>query len=283
MELTKKLRVHPLFLAVGALSALTGGLLLFLSAVFAALEHELAHALAARRYGYTLDRVVLMPYGAVIAGDIAGMGRRAEVTVLLAGPLANLATGLFFLALWWLYPETYPYTELAASVSFSLFFVNLLPAYPLDGGRILRLALLRFGEKRARIAGMVVGALVILLLLGYFIRSCFAAPNWSALVFCLLLAAGNFGGGTYGRVVFSEKRLLHGVEERRVAVDGGMTAGEAVRFLREDKYLTLLLFENGEFFAELPEEEFLRALADGAYGAPLGTLVPGGTSAPEGA
>ena len=171
-----KVRVHPLFLAVGALSALTGGLLHFLAACLAALEHECAHAFAARRYGYTLDKIVLMPYGAVISGDVSGIGKKAELSVLIAGPLCNLATGLFFIALWWMYPETYPFTELAADISFSLFFVNLLPAYPLDGGRILRLLLEPFGKKRARIAGMVCTFLVAGGVLGYFIWSCFREP-----------------------------------------------------------------------------------------------------------
>ena len=275
MELIKeKLRVHPLFLAVGALSALTGTLILFLAAVLAAIEHECAHAFVARRYGYTLDRVVLMPYGAVIGGDLTGIGRRAELAVLAAGPLCNLLTGIFFVALWWMYPETYPYTELAATVSFSLFFVNLLPAYPLDGGRILRLLLRPLGEKKARIAGMVVTFAVSAAILGYFVWSCFSAPNFSALIFAALLAAGAFGGGSYARITFSPKRFNAGVEERRMAVDGRMKACDALRFLREDRYLTLLVFEGGEFMGEISEEEFLKALGTGGYDAPLSSLLP---------
>ena len=52
-----------------------------------------------------------------------------------------------------------------------------------------------------------------------------------------------------------------------------MTAGEAVRFLRSDRYLTLLVFEGGSFCGEIAEEEFLAALARGEYGVPLGALV----------
>lgn len=267
-----KLRVHPLFLAVGALSAFTGGLLLFLAALLAALEHECAHAIAARRYGYTLDKIVLMPYGAVVKGDLSGIGKRAELGILLAGPLCNLATGIFFVATWWLYPELYPYTELSAAVSFSLFFVNLLPAYPLDGGRIVRLLFSPLGKKKARIAGMVCSCLVIAGIFAYFVWTCFSVPDLSAPIFLLFLVC-SFGGGNYERVTFSEKRFLHGVEERRVCVDGGISAGEAVRFLREDKYLTLLLFENGEFCSELPEEDLIRALSAGRYADPLIALA----------
>ena len=72
-----KLRMHPLFLFVGVLSAFTGQLFLFLGGCLAALQHECAHAFAARRYGFTLDKIVLMPYGAVISGDISGLTRRS--------------------------------------------------------------------------------------------------------------------------------------------------------------------------------------------------------------
>lgn len=268
-----KVVFHPLFLAVGILSAFTGGMLLFVAAVLAALEHELAHALAARRYGFELSRIVLMPYGAVISGDIAGMGRGNELKVLIAGPLVNLATGLAFVALWWLYPEVYPFTELAASISFSLFFVNLLPAYPLDGGRILRLLLQPIGKKRAKIVCGILSILTALGILGYFIWSCFSAPNFSALAFSLLLLFGAFGGGSYGRIAFSPKRFLRGVEEKRVAVDGSVSVQDAIRFLREDRYLTLILFEDGEYLGEISEEEFLAAMQRGAYAEPLNSLL----------
>ncbi len=274
VELVKgKVRIHPLFFAAGILSAVTGGFLSFVAAVLAALEHEYAHALCARRYGYSLDRVVLMPYGAVISGDISGMGRREELSVLIAGPLCNLATGIFFVALWWVFPETYPFTELAATVSFSLFIVNLLPAYPLDGGRILRILLLPIGKKRTEIICRTLSFAVAGGVLAYFIVSCFSSPSWSALAFSCLLAAGAKGGGSYGRISFSRKRLEHGIEERRVAVSGMVRSRDALRFLREDKYLTLLLFDEGGFCGEISEEELLSALSEGKYELPLKALV----------
>ncbi len=269
----KKFKIHPLFFAAGVLTAMTGGFLLFLAAALAALEHEFAHAQAARRYGYALDKVVLMPYGAVISGDVAGIGRREELAVLIAGPCVNLVTGMFFVAFWWLYPETYPYTELAAAVSFSLFFVNLLPAYPLDGGRILRILLEPIGRKRARAVCAAVSAAVSAGILAYFIWSCFSSPQWTALAFSVLLAAGAFGGGSYARVTFSFKRLEHGVEERRVVLSAQTAVKNAIRFLREDRYLTLVLYEDGSYLGELSEEEFLAELGRGAYSEPLKTLL----------
>lgn len=276
MELKRlRLRVHPLFLLAGVLSAVTGTLLLFLAAVVAALEHECAHAFVARRYGFSLDRIVLMPYGAVLSGDISGIGRGQAIAVFLAGPLANAATALFFIAMWWLWPETYAFTDTAAYLSLSLFFVNLLPAYPLDGGRILNVLLSPLGERRARLVCRAVTCAVAAGVAGYFVWTCFSVPAFSALFFAGFLAAGAFGGGRYERLRFSrQKSFARGVEERRVAVSAGCTVGEAMRFLREDRYLTLLLFEGKEFYAELNEEEYLAALAQGDYGRTLRECVP---------
>lgn len=264
-----KLRIHPLFLLAGILSGFTGGLLVFLSAVLCALEHECAHALKARSYGYTLNKVVLMPYGAVIAGDLAGIGKREELAVLAAGPLCNLATGFLFVALWWLYPETYPYTELAAAMSFSLFLVNLLPAYPLDGGRILRVLLSPLGKDRAKKISVACTLLTGLALLVGFVFTLRESPNFSLLFFAIFLLC-SFGGGEYERISFSRKQnFARGIEERRVALSADLPLGKAVRYLREDRYLTLLLFDGEEFLCEMSEEELFSALEGGDYADPL--------------
>ena len=270
-----RFRVHPLFLAAGLASAFTGDLLLFLAAALAAAEHECAHAFVARRYGFALDRLVLMPYGAVLSGDISGIGKKQELAVLAAGPLANAATALAFVALWWLFPETYPYTDTAAQVSFSLFLVNLLPAYPLDGGRMLHILPSPLGEKRAVRICRAVTFLTAAGVLAYFVRTCFSRPAFSALIFAVLLGAGAFGGGRYSRMTFSrEKNLSRGLEERRVVISAEKTVQDAFRFLREEKYLVLVLFTGGEFLGELTEEEYLRAVSEGKWSEPLGELLP---------
>ena len=270
-----RLRIHPLFLAAGLVSAFTGDLLLFLAAALAAAEHECAHAFVARRYGFALDKLVLMPYGAVLSGDIAGIGKKRELAVPGAGPCAHPVTPLAFVALWWLFPETYPYTEAAASVSFSLFLVNLLPAYPLDGGRILHLLLSPLGERRANVVCRAVTLLTASGVLAYFIWTCFFDAAWTALVFSVLLAAGAFGGGRYARMTFSrEKSFARGLEERRVVIAAERTVQDAFRHLREEKYLVLVLFSGGEFLGELSEEEYLDAVRSGRWSAQLSELLP---------
>lgn len=248
-------------------------------AALCALQHECAHAFAARRFGYSLDTVTLMPYGAVVSGELSGMEKKEELWVLLAGPLANAVTALGFVALWWLFPEAYPYTEAAAYLSLSLFVVNLLPAYPLDGGRMLFLALSRFGKKRARILVTVLSCLTAAGVAAFFVWSCFSSPQWTALFFAAALVVGAveslFGGGRYRPVTFSrERELNHGVPERRVVISADCPLSRALRYLTHESYLVLVLYDNGEFFGELTEEEYLEALKGGDYSRSLKEFLP---------
>ena len=190
--------------------------------------------------------------------------------MLLAGPLANAATALGFAALWWLFPETYPFTEAAAEVSLSLFLVNLLPAYPLDGGRLLLLAFKPLGEARARLLSRIAAFLTAGAVLALFVVSCFSTPNFSALLFAVMLFAGSFGGGSYRRIALSRGRTFaRGVEEKRVVLSSERTAGECVRYLREDRYLVLIVYEEGEYLGELTEGELFAVLEGGGYSVTL--------------
>lgn len=157
--------------------------------------HEFAHAAAAARVGYRLRRIVLMPYGAIIRGDLEGISFKDEIFVALAGPLANAAAALGFIALWWLFPDAYPYTDTAAFASLGIAAVNVLPAYPLDGGRVLFCALAKkkgetFARKLCRAVSLVIGAAF----LGLFVYGCFIEVNFSMLFFASFIIAGAFGG-----------------------------------------------------------------------------------------
>ena len=269
-----RLSVHPLFFLVGIASAFTGGLLTFLSACLAAIEHECAHAFAARRYGFRLNRIILMPYGAVISGEVSGMGASEEVMVALAGPIINLLTGLAFTALWWFFPETYPFTEAAATVSYSLFFVNLLPAYPLDGGRLLAVALRPLCKQKTKTVLRCITLAISLGIAGCFVYTCFSSPNYSMLVFALLLCVGAFGGGRYARLHFSHKKSFRrGIEEKRIAIAATCALKEGLRFLREDRYLIFVLYDGEEFMGELSEGEFFDCLEKFDYATPLGNCL----------
>lgn len=104
--------------------------------VFASvLLHELGHALAGRLFGIHTRDITLYPFGGVARMEMGQLRPLPEVVVSLAGPavnvaLASLALGLLALGL--------PLGQDLLLINLGLGLFNLLPAYPMDGGRVLR-------------------------------------------------------------------------------------------------------------------------------------------------
>ena len=103
--------VHPLFVLFGVWFFLRGELFLFCTFTVVAVIHECGHAFYAARIGCRLDTLRLLPCGAVVSGDIEGISLSDEIKLALAGPAVNAACAVLFVALWWLFPDTYPYTD----------------------------------------------------------------------------------------------------------------------------------------------------------------------------
>lgn len=118
------------------------GTLLIAGAFGSLLLHEVGHAAVARRLGYDPGRLALYPFGGARAGFNDPGTPRQNTLVALAGPLTSLALGLVLGLIWWLLP-TEPVllrrdVGYLAAVNIALAGINLLPGYPLDGGRIFR-------------------------------------------------------------------------------------------------------------------------------------------------
>lgn len=109
------------------------------------LVHEMAHSLMARREGIPVRRITLFVFGGVAQIATEPRSAGAELRISIVGPLASAVLGAAFLKLATLVPTT---SGVSALVHSNLFYLgafnlviaafNALPAFPLDGGRILR-------------------------------------------------------------------------------------------------------------------------------------------------
>jgi len=164
-------RVHASFLLLllwaGWSSYTSAGTLLaallgvaFMVAVFASVvAHELGHALTARGFGIATRQILLLPIGGVAQIEQKHMRPRVELLVALAGPIVSflLAGILFTFAAVSGDLGADGFLGSLAWTNLGLAVFNMLPAFPMDGGRVLRAALSsRIGHLRAtRIAATI--------------------------------------------------------------------------------------------------------------------------------
>jgi stage IV sporulation protein FB len=109
---------------------------LVISFVFVFL-HELMHYLAARILGFSGFDIEILPIGAVLkVKDLDEASAKEDLIISLAGPLFNLLVAAIFYTLFILF--NIPYLNLIYRSNLALGIFNLIPAFPLDGGRVLR-------------------------------------------------------------------------------------------------------------------------------------------------
>jgi Zn-dependent protease len=132
--------------------------LLFFASVLA---HELAHSLVGRANGVTIDSITLFIFGGIAAMTGEVKTPRAEFRMAAAGPLCSLAIGIFFglLSLVPVLPEPVSEMVLVLAVMNGMLAVfNLIPGFPMDGGRIFRAVLWHFTgsyRRSSRIAARI--------------------------------------------------------------------------------------------------------------------------------
>jgi Zn-dependent protease len=134
---------------------------LFLLAVFGSvLLHELGHALVARRYGIHTRRIVLLPIGGIAQLEGQPQTPRQELAIALAGPAVNFAIAAVLFVLSGLVgaPSGWGLLGSLMFANLALGLFNLLPAFPMDGGRALRAILAtRVGGRRATEVAAYIG------------------------------------------------------------------------------------------------------------------------------
>jgi Zn-dependent protease len=147
------------FSDLGRTQAYTMGAICALAVFLSVTAHEFGHALVARRFGVRTQAITLFLFGGVATLEREPPTPRAEIAIALAGPamsavLGALGWGLFALVIalahgkvWEDVAVVIGYVAIANGV---LAVFNLLPSFPMDGGRVLRATLWRMWRSHAR-------------------------------------------------------------------------------------------------------------------------------------
>ena len=134
--------------------------------------HEFSHSVVARRNGLPMKGITLFVFGGVAEMEAEPPNAKTELLMAIAGPLASIAIGVVFYAIGAAAGSALPAEAVAvinylAEINLILAIFNMIPAFPLDGGRVLRALLWRRSgnllraTRTAASAGSIFGALLM--------------------------------------------------------------------------------------------------------------------------
>ena len=288
------IRVHATFLLLLAWAALVSyqasgtaigaarGVLFVLALFASVVLHELGHALAARRFGVPTRDITLRPIGGVARLAYLPKEPRQELHIALAGPAVTLAIALvLYGALRLLGLPLVPAEDVLSSrgsfisqlmwANVSLFLFNLLPAFPMDGGRALRATLaLRMDYVRATAVAAGVGRAFALL---FGIVGLFYNP------FLVLIALFVWLGAAGEAAEVQQRSSLEGVPVERVMIrDVRTLAPRDTMAVAQDHVLAgfqqdFPVVDGGRVVGVLTRAKLLQALAKRGRDAAVGEAM----------
>ncbi len=267
-----RLEVHATFLILVAVFCSVGwetdgatGVfwsLLFLAAIFTCVVlHELGHSVAAQHYGIEVIRILLLPIGGMAQFQSVPREAHKELIIAAAGPLVNFVLAGF------LFMFTGPPVELLQTgwpngwltlfqgvlvVNLIMGLFNLLPIFPMDGGRMLR-AFLTCRLSYLKATGVAAFVSKILATIGI-ILALFAGPP--QLLLASLLAFIFIVGNIEYRMVERNETLKDFCIGDLIETDFSVirpdeSVRNALRIIEGENLGTLLLVENGSLFGML--------------------------------
>jgi len=254
----------------GSLVRVASGIAFLLLLFGCVLLHELGHALTARRFGFPTREITLLPIGGIARLERMPDDPQQSLWITLAGPAVNIAiAATIFVALhvtgvWQPITEISltrgPFFERLMIVNVSLVIFNMLPAFPMDGGRALRALLAtRFDDRRAtHIAAR----------LGQVMAALFAVVGWIANPLLILIALFVWTGATQEAAVADLRAALHGVPVARamrtafrsLAPDDQLFA--AIELAQQGGQHDFPVVQGGRLVGLLTHDALLRGVSD---------------------
>ena len=246
---------------------------LFILCVFLTVfMHELGHALTAKKFGIKTKDITLLPIGGVAQLERLPEKPSEELMVAFAGPMVNIVLALItslFISLPNTSEEMVAQLENGVNannfflnfylVNIILAFFNLIPAFPMDGGRVLR-ALLSYKlerHKATKIAARIGQALAI----GFVLLGFYSNP------FLIFIGIFVFMGAQIESEYTESKYMLKGYKVRDVlmkqypSIDCNETLETAVKLMLDSQNKHFLVTENDIPMGTLNREQIIAALA----------------------
>lgn len=258
----------------------------FVLALFACVVlHEFGHALTARRYGIKTRHITIYPIGGIASLERIPEKPAQELLVAIAGPAVNVVIAL---VLWIYMLLTGSMPDMATlqnardmqdlSIVFNLFAANialvvfnLIPAFPMDGGRILR-ALLAFRMDRTKATRIAAGVgrffALLFVIVGFFYNFFLVLIG-----FLIYLGAGSEAAYETTKNLLSGFRVVDVLIRRFTTLSPHDDLGKAVQALLEGQEQDFLVATDEEVQGILTRKQLIRGLSAFGRSAPISNVM----------
>lgn len=259
-----KVKFHPLFWIFLIILILSNNFLSVFSYLLCVILHEFGHFLMSNFLGYKLNQITFLPFGVSLSGKENVFYKPFhEVLIAIAGPLINLVLMIICFALFWCFPVIYSFLDNFYFANLITFIFNLLPVYPLDGGRVLFATLKKNKPiKNAYKIVKIVGVIISIMLFVMFLISSFFKINFTIGLTAIFLLAGVFfeDKSSYYVTNFSflnkQNKLTTGLETNILSVNKNANLYNVLKKLNKFKYNIInVIADNGKLLKTYTEEE----------------------------
>lgn len=287
--LNMDLEIHYSYFILVCILAFYGNVGFVISSALFSFLHELIHGKVAKKLGYTPEKISLGLFGGVIHLREGFLNPRDEILIHLSGPLFNLTIALsiflfiksqFFLESGLM--ETYVFPILVSNLILGVF--NLMPFYPLDGGKIVQLYLAFFfgygiAEKISQILSILFT--VFLFFLGiYLVQYSVLNSIICALALNLYMAKRQEKTFIFYKVSKNMEQTQNPVEKKKnirsklVVYREGQRAMKVIESYKPwDNNIFTIVNDRGGYKGQLTEEELLAGIYDCGIYADFGKLL----------
>jgi len=251
-----------------------GWSVLFILSLFVCVVlHELGHALTARRYGIKTRDITLYPIGGVARLEKMPEKPSQELAVALAGPLVNLVIMLLLIPAIQGFDFSSQQNENALVIGPANFLAmlgilnvwlalfNLIPAFPMDGGRVLR-ALLSMKKGRVR-ATQIAATIGKILALGFIIAGFYLNPFLIFIGLFIILGAQAEAEMVKNRYYVSGLHVRDALMTVFETIDANKPLSEAVTMLLNGSSKNFVVTEMGAPVAVLGRDQIIKGIGSG--------------------
>jgi Zn-dependent protease len=269
-------------LEAGANTTQTLWAVLFVLALFVCvLLHELGHALAAKRYHIVTKDITLLPIGGVARLESIPEKPKQELVVAFAGPLVNFIILFILLPLIWSegipdintirFTDENNFLYKLMIVNLWLAVFNLIPAFPMDGGRILR-AILSFSMSRVR-ATDIAAKMGQLLSIGFVVFGFFNNPFLIFIGFFIFIGAQSEAEMTRAKFSLEGKYVSDIVMKDFPTLQKADTVKDSITDILNSQHKNFLIMEENSPVGTLNRNEIIEALSKGLDSNSVGSIM----------